>query len=122
VECRTALSYLFWGRQLFNLFVKHCFYALSLLRYGMIRPIEGHTITENQSNIGNKFVGTDVTRIGRSGVGFNRVRSEQFALDGRKVHRMLDDLKIMRYVQSLWVDGGAEGSGILHLFEGSYRR
>lgn len=122
VECRTALSYLFWGWQLFNLFVKHCFHAFSLLRYGMVWPIKGHTITKNQSNIGNEFVGADVTRIDGSGVGFNRVRSQQFALDSRKVHGMLDDLKIMRYVQSLWVDGGAEGSGILHLFEGSYRR
>ena len=122
VECRTALSYLFWGWQLFDLFVKHCFHAFSLLRYGMVRPIKGHTITKNQSNIGNKFVGADVTRIGCIEVGFNRVRSQQFALDSRKIHWMLDDLKIVRYVQSLWVDGGTEGSGILHLFEGSYRR
>lgn len=46
-KCKTALSYLFWGRQLFNLLVKHCFHALSLLRYDVLRPIEGHTITEN---------------------------------------------------------------------------
>ena len=35
---------------------------------------------------------------------------------------MLDDLKIVRYLQSLWVDGEAEGSGILHPFRGPYRR
>jgi len=35
---------------------------------------------------------------------------------------MLDNLKIMRYLQGLRVDGGAEGSSILHLFEVSYRR
>ena len=61
---------------MFDLFVKHCFHALSLLRYGMIWPIEGHTITEDQSNIGNEFVGADVTRIGRVRVGFNRVGSQ----------------------------------------------
>jgi hypothetical protein len=35
---------------------------------------------------------------------------------------MLDDLKIVRYLQSFWVDGESEGSGVLHLLEGSYRR
>jgi hypothetical protein len=105
------------------LFVKHCLNALPLLRYSMLRPIEGHTITEDQSNIGNEIVGADVTRIGRVRVRFNRVGSQQFALNGREVHGMLDDdLNIVRYLQSLWVDGGAEGSDILQLFEGSYRR
>ena len=122
VEYITTLSYLFRGRQLFDLLVKHRFHALSLLRYGMVRPIEGHTITEDQSNIGYEFISADVTRIGRVRVRFNRVGSQQFALNGRKVHGMLNDLKIVRYLQSFWVDGEAEGSGILHLFEGSYRR
>jgi len=35
---------------------------------------------------------------------------------------MLDDLKIMRDLQSLGIDRGAERSGILQLFESSYRR
>ena len=88
----------------------------------MLRSVESHTIAENQPNIRNKLVSTDITRVGWIRVWFNGVRSQQFAFDSGKVHGMLDDLKIMRYLQSLRVDGEAEWSGVLHLFESSYRR
>jgi len=35
---------------------------------------------------------------------------------------MLDNLKIMRYLQSLQVNGEVEWNGVLHLFESLYRR
>jgi hypothetical protein len=35
---------------------------------------------------------------------------------------MLDDLNIMRNLQSLRIDGEAEWNSVLHLFESSYRR
>lgn len=56
--------------------VKHCLHAFSLLRYNVLRPIECHTITEDKANIGNKFVCTAITRIGRIGVRFGRIRSQ----------------------------------------------
>jgi len=110
---------LFWRRQLFDLLVKHSLHAFSLLGHDVLRSIEGHTVAENQSNIGNKLISADVTRVCWVGIRFNRVRSHQLALDGSEVHGMFDDLKVMRYLQSLRVDRKAERSGILQLFESS---
>ncbi len=112
-----ALPYLFRRGKLFDLLVKHSLQALALLRYDMFRSVESHTIAEYQSDISNELVCAQITRVGRIGIGFDRIRCHQFAFDGRKIHRVLNDLKIMRYLQGFWIDRKTEWNSILHLFE-----
>ena len=105
-----------------DLFVKHSLHALALLRYNMLRSIESHTIAEYQPDIGDEFVRTQITRISRIRVGLDRIRRHQFAFDRGEIHGVLDDLKIMRYIQSLRINRKTEGGGILQLFESPYCR
>ncbi len=112
-----ALPYLFRRGQLLDLFVEHSLHALALLRYDMLRSVESHTIAEYQSDIGNELVRTQITRVGQIGVRFDRISRHQFAFNGGEIHGVFDDLKIMRYLQSLRINRKTERSSILHLFE-----
>lgn len=102
---------------MFDLFVEHSLHAFALLRNDMLRSIESHTIAEYQSDIGNELVRSHITRVGRIGVRLDRIRCHQFAFDGREIHGMFDDLKIMRYLQSLWINRKTKWSSVLQLFE-----
>lgn len=112
-----AQPYLFRRRQLLDLFVKHSLHALALLRYDMLRSIKSHTIAEYQSDISDELVRAEITRVGRIWIRFDRIGRHQFAFNGGEIHGVFDDLKIMRYLQSLWINGKTERGSILHLFE-----
>jgi hypothetical protein len=112
-----ALPYLFRRRQLLDLFVEHSLHAFALLRNDMLRSIESHTIAEYQSDIGNELIRSHITRISQIGIRLDRIRCHQFAFDGREIHGMFDDLKIMRYLQSLGINRKTERSSVLQLFE-----
>lgn len=81
----------------------------------MIWPIERKAVGEHLADVGNELVGVVITRVGRIRIGFLRVGRRELALDGPKIHWILDDSGIVGNVQGDRVNGMEERRSILHL-------
>ena len=87
-------------RHLLDLFIKHFLHAFTHRRHCMIWPIECNTITKNQPYVRDELVGVEITGILRVGIRLGRIGGGEFPLDSREIHGILDDRRIMGYVES----------------------
>lgn len=97
--------------------VKDLFYTFSHLDDEVVGPVEGETIDEDKSNIRHEFVYITVVGILRIWIRLRGIGRIDFALNGRKVHRMFDNRQIMRDIESHNVHGFQERRGILQLLQ-----
>ena len=107
---------------LLNLLIEHLLYAFAHSRYCMVRTIKRETILENEANVGDELICTMVARILRVGIGLGGVGRSQLSLDGCKVHRILDNLRIMGDVKSDRIDWSQKWACILHFLQRANRR
>jgi hypothetical protein len=84
--------------------IKDFLYAFTHLTDNVVWSIEGETVVKYQANISSEFIHGHVARVLGVGVGFRRVRSIEFALNGGKVHGVFDDGGIMGDVEGDRVD------------------
>lgn len=78
----------------------------------MIRPIESQAVNKNEPYVVNKLIRCGVAGVILVRVGLGWVGRSQLALDGRKVHRVLDDRDVVRDVKCKGVDRAEEGASI----------
>lgn len=101
------------GWHLLDLLVKDRLDAFPHLRDRMIWTIEKQGVGEHEPDVGHKFLGGEVSRIVRVGVWFLRIRGGELPVDRLKVHRVFDDVGVVRDVEGDGVDGIEEGDGVL---------
>ncbi len=85
--------------------IKDLLYALSHSCDRMVWAIKGHTILEDQADLVDKVINVVIARILGIRVGFLRIRTREFTFDGGKIHRMLNNGKIMGNIERDRVNG-----------------
>lgn len=101
-------------RHLLDLFVKDSLYPLSHSRDCMVRAIKQTAILEDQADVVDVLVGVEVARVVQVRVWLLRIGGRKLALDGGEIHRLFDNIGIMRYIKSDRVDRVQKRSSIFH--------
>lgn len=115
------VTYLSSRWHLLNLLIKHFLYMFAHERYRMVRAIERQTVLEDEANVGYELVGTVVPGILKVRIWLGRVGGGQLSLYGRKVHGVLDDLRVMGNIKSNRIDWSQEWPCILHFLQRANR-
>lgn len=110
-------TYLFRRWHLLNLLIENFLYSSPHCGDWMIWAIEGDTILEDQPNICNELVRMIVTGIGRIGIRFDGVGGGKFAIDGGKIHRLLDDGGVQWDIERDMVDRVIERLAVLQFLQ-----
>lgn len=112
---QTHLNNSWW--QVLELLVKSFFHPFSHLSNYMVGTVEGDGVGDHEPDVRNELLCTVIPRIVEIGVGLGGIRGVQLALDGRKVHGMLDNRWIVWDVEGDRVDGKQEWHGVLGLLQ-----
>ncbi len=80
----------------------------------MLRAVEQSAILKDQADICEVLVGVEIAWIVQVCVWLCRIGGGKLALDGREVHRLLDNSGIMWYIKSDRVDRVQKRSSIFH--------
>jgi hypothetical protein len=98
-----------------DLLVKHTLDTRAHMSHDMLRSIKRETVGKHTADVGDELVRglvMWVLRIWLGGVGGCKL-----AFDGAKVHRVLDDGRVVRDVEGDRIHGPEKGSRILELLQ-----
>lgn len=113
-----TITYDFGGRgHVLDLFVKHFLNTLSHRCNGMLGSVESQSVRKDETNITNELVGSVIAGIVWIGVWLGGIGMVEFEFDGREVHGVLNDGRIMRNVEDHRVDRRQKRTCVLMLPE-----
>ena len=100
-----------------DLFVEYCLDASTHLSDDVIHTVERGTVVENEFDIIDKFICIEVGRASDSRIGFRGIGRDQISFDGTKIHRLLDDGRVMGNAKYDRINRVKKWDGIFEFFE-----